>query len=149
MFDDTMEDMLMHLEEFCSLMEMIRMDDRLCLQQILKTVYEKSLLLEPVYVKIEKLEKFVSVVKKCVEDMEEQMTRAEQMFPNNKIKKFFTSLMNNSSSKQVNNASKGRLTYDPPHIFNTNDFIKQTDIQIDVNNSNNDEMNAHSSASNQ
>jgi cappuccino protein len=120
------------LEEFCGLLEMIRTDNNICLEQVLKKVHEKSLIMDQIYHKIDKLQEFVEIVKKSVDDMEEEVTKAEQLFGNNnKVKKFLSSFISSSSSKP--STSQRKAKYEPKDIFITSDYIKSCDSETDQN----------------
>jgi biogenesis of lysosome-related organelles complex 1 subunit 4 len=119
---------LTHLEEFCGLLEVIRIDNTVCLEQVLQKVRQKSLTMEEVYAKIDHLEQFVEIVKKCVNEMEEDMNKAQQLLPKNRVKKFFNSILN-SSSKQTF-TSQQNFRYDAPYIFKTNDYIFKDDNDL-------------------
>ncbi len=120
------------MEEFCGLLEIIRTDNNICLEQVLKKVHEKSLIMDQIYHKIDKLQEFVQIVKKSVDDMEEEVTKAEQLFGNNnKVKKFLSSFISSSSSKP--STSQRKAKYEPKDIFITSDYIKSCDSETDQN----------------
>ncbi len=111
---------------------MIRTDNNICLEQVLKKVHEKSLIMDQIYHKIDKLQEFVQIVKKSVDDMEEEVTKAEQLFGNNnKVKKFLSSFISSSSSKP--STSQRKAKYEPKDIFITSDYIKSCDSETDQN----------------
>ena len=110
---------------------MIRNDNNICLEEVLKNMSEKSKVMNDIYTKIDKLEQFVEIVKQCVDDMDKELTKAEQLFGdsnNNKVKKFFSSFISNTS-KQTN-VKRINAKYEPKEIFKTSDYIKSSDLPL-------------------
>ena len=118
-----------HLEEFCGLIEMIRNDSNICLEEAINNISQKSETMNEIYGKIDRLEEFVGVVKQCVDNMDKEVTKAEQLFGdtnNNRVKKFFSVFISNTS-KQTNRKQID-AKYEPTEIFQTNHFIKSLDL---------------------
>ena len=130
--EDAIEDLLTHLEEFCGLIEMIRNDNNICLDEVLKNVSEKSKVMNEIYTKIDKLDQFVQIVRQSVDDMDKELTKAEQLFGqsnnNNKVKKFFSSFISNTSKQ--NNVKRIDVKYEPKEIFKTSDYIRSSDLSL-------------------
>jgi len=127
--EDAVEDLLTHLEEFCGLIEMIRNDNNICLDEVQKNVSEKSQVMNEIYTKIDKLEQFVQIVKQSVDDMDKELTQAEQLFGdsnNNKVKKFFSAFISNTSKQTP--VKRINAKYEPKEIFRTSDYIKSCDL---------------------
>merc|ERR1712038_245565 len=92
LFDDNIEDLLTRLDEYCSLIDIVRSDTNLCLAKTLPAIREKSRQMETVFQKIDQLEAFVSMVKGQVSSMEEQIVVAEEhMGSLSTFKKMFSS----------------------------------------------------------
>ncbi|XP_054165004.1 biogenesis of lysosome-related organelles complex 1 subunit 4-like [Oppia nitens] len=129
--EDAIEDLLTHLEEFCGLIDMIRNDNNICLEEVVNKITEKSKIMDEVYSKIDRLEQFVEIVKKCVDDMDTELTKAEQLFGdnnnNNRVKKFFNSFIGNTSKQ--NDFKRLDVSYEPKEIFRTDDYIKSCDFE--------------------
>ena len=128
--EDAIEDLLTHLEEFCGLIEMIRNDNNICLEEVLKNISQKSIEMNEIYAKIDKLEQFVQIVRQCVDDMDKELTKAEQIFGdnnNNRVKKFFSSFISNTSKPNVKPID---AKYEPKDIFRTSDYIKSSDLTL-------------------
>jgi hypothetical protein len=129
--EDAIEDLLTHLEEFCGLIEMIRNDSNICVEEVSKKVAKECRVMDTIYSQIDKLEQFVTIVRKTVEDMDAEMTRAEQLFAddnNNRVKKFFSSLM--SSNAKQSHFKRINAKYEPKEIFRTSDYIKSCDLGL-------------------
>lgn len=123
LLDDSTEDILTHLEEFCGLLEMIRTDNNVCLEQSLVRLKEKSIVMEKIYEQIDKMQNFVEIVKQCVNQMDDEVTKAEQLFATNSVKKFFKSIINTSGNRLHHQQPRFEL----PDIFKVEDYIKSND----------------------
>lgn len=128
--EDAIENLLTHLEEFCGLIEMIRNDSNICLEEAIGNISKKAETMNKVYEKIDRLEDFVGVVKQCVDDMDKEVTKAEQLFGdtnNNRVKKFFSAFISNTSKQ--NNRKSIDAKYEPKEIFRSSDYIKSLDSE--------------------
>ena len=108
---------------------MIRNDSNICLEEAINNISQKSETMNEIYGKIDRLEEFVGVVKQCVDNMDKEVTKAEQLFGdtnNNRVKKFFSVFISNTS-KQTNRKQID-AKYEPTEIFQTNHFIKSLDL---------------------
>lgn len=109
---------------------MIRTDNNICLEEVLKKMSEKSKVMEEIYSKIDNLEEFVKIVKQSVDEMDKELTKAEQLFGNNnnnKVKKFLSTFI--SSSSKQNNLQRINAKYEPKDIFKTSDYIKNCHLE--------------------
>lgn len=129
-FDCSIEDLLIKLDEYCSLVDIIRSDTNLCLGKTLPAIHARSLKMEATFHKIDQLEAFVGMVRDQVSVLEKQMDVAEeQMGSVNTIKKIFTSiplpsfLSKRNPQPAVAAAPKAVHRFSPPLIYNTNDYI--------------------------
>ncbi|CAH1269159.1 BLOC1S4 [Branchiostoma lanceolatum] len=57
MIEDSIEDMLTHLDEFCGVVDMVRSESNLALNKTLPELYERSLEIRKTYERIDQLEK--------------------------------------------------------------------------------------------
>lgn len=108
---------------------MIRNDSNICLEEAINNISQKSETMNEIYGKIDRLEEFVGVVKQCVDNMDKEVTKAEQLFGddnNNRVKKFFSAFISNTS-KQTNRRQID-AKYEPTEIYRTNDFIKSLEL---------------------
>lgn len=122
------EENLVHLEEFCGTLDIIRNDNTLCVEQVLPRVIEKSKEMEDLYKEIEKIEKFVDIVKGTINSMEIEVTKAEELFKNqNKVKKFFSSIWSNKSNR---NRKNRRSKYVAPEILSFSQYLSKSSETI-------------------
>ncbi|CAG2116825.1 unnamed protein product, partial [Medioppia subpectinata] len=124
--EDAVEDLLTHLEEFCGLIEMIRNDSNICVEEVTKKMTNECQSMEHIYGQIDRLDQFVKVVANTVQEMDNELTKAEQLFAddnNNKVKKFFTSFLTNNSKQNHLNNKRLNVKYEPKDIFKTSDYI--------------------------
>ncbi|RWS01372.1 biogenesis of lysosome-related organelles complex 1 subunit 4-like protein [Dinothrombium tinctorium] len=118
-FEEAVEEKLTHLEEFCGVIDMIREQNSVCLEQKLPIVYAKCTELEDLFRSIDRLEEMVKIVKATVDAMECEVIKAEELFANNKIKKFLSSFWNNKRRSSDSRKPK----YVEPKLFSTKDFF--------------------------
>ncbi|XP_006813596.1 biogenesis of lysosome-related organelles complex 1 subunit 4-like [Saccoglossus kowalevskii] len=93
--EDSVEDMLMKLDEFISSVNMIRDDSSLCLNSTIPNIHAKSVEMRRIFNKIDQLEVFVTRVKQDVTLLEDQVNTAEtelELGSLSSIKKAFSSL---------------------------------------------------------
>ncbi|BFZ12578.1 hypothetical protein BsWGS_15617 [Bradybaena similaris] len=123
-FNDSVEMMLTKLDEFFSLVDMIRSDTTLCLSTTLPDIQAKCAEMEAIFEKIDKLEGFVDMVKECVASTEEKVARAESDLGTvGGLVKKLTSFVSKKKSP-IQSGSRGkRNEYVPPNIFCTEEFF--------------------------
>ncbi|KAH9490092.1 biogenesis of lysosome- organelles complex 1 subunit 4 [Bulinus truncatus] len=124
-FNDSVEMMLTKLDEFFSLVDMIRSDTSLCLTTTLPQIQEKCVEMEAVFEKIDRLEGFVNMVKDCVNATEEKITKAEnELGTIGGLVKKLTSLVSKPKKSPLQSVSKGKKPeYVPIEIFSTSDYL--------------------------
>ncbi|KAM9064603.1 breast carcinoma-amplified sequence 4 isoform 1-T1 [Sarcophilus harrisii] len=117
------EDMLLRLEEFCGLTDMIRNDTSKILDENIPLVKAKVMEMNGIYTKVEKLEAFVKMVGHHVSFLEAQVLQAEKdygTFPHS-IRKWLqsTSLpaFRNKQSTPV------PQMYELPTLYRTEDYF--------------------------
>ncbi|WAR12961.1 BL1S4-like protein [Mya arenaria] len=129
-FYHSIDEMLTKLDEFGGLVDSIRSDTSLCVETNVRNIQTKCEQMKQIFARVDQLEAFVSLVKQNVNTVEECVNKAESdmsSFPS--LKKVFSSLV--GSKKQSQN--KEKLTFNPPDIFLTEDFITpvQSVVKID------------------
>ncbi|XP_076325253.1 biogenesis of lysosome-related organelles complex 1 subunit 4 isoform X3 [Tachypleus tridentatus] len=102
----------------------VRSDDTLCLSNTLPLIYAKSLELEKIFERIDKLEAFIEVVRQNLDVMEEKVIGAEYLLGGSSVKKFFSSLPKPIFSKKSSNQDRRLVKYEPPEIFSTSDYLQ-------------------------
>ncbi|XP_015783874.1 uncharacterized protein LOC107361548 [Tetranychus urticae] len=123
-FDNSIEENLVILEDFCTTLDMIR-NNTGRLEQSSLTIATKSKEMEVLYESIDKLELFVNVVKDQVNKMEDELIKAEQSFASrSKVKKFITSLLLPSiKTKSPSTSPEIQPSFGFDEIFRTQDYI--------------------------
>ncbi|XP_060073838.1 biogenesis of lysosome-related organelles complex 1 subunit 4-like [Ylistrum balloti] len=126
-FGETIEDMLTKLDEFGSLVDMIRSDSTLCLTSTLPKVQEKQAEIQAIFDKIDRLEAFVSVVRENIATMEDCVNKAEdEMGSFSGLKKMLSSFVSPKRSQTKDNRT---VSFTPPHIFRTEEYFPQQPAQ--------------------
>ncbi|XP_054711533.1 biogenesis of lysosome-related organelles complex 1 subunit 4-like [Uloborus diversus] len=120
--DNDVEDILTRLDEFTSLVDMVRGDNALCLNATLPEIHKKCDEMEKVFQKIDRLEQMIQVVKQNLDQMEEKVAEAEEHLDSSSMKKIFSSLQKPLFSKKPGE-SKKHIKYEPPKIFSTEEFF--------------------------
>ncbi|GFQ96541.1 biogenesis of lysosome-related organelles complex 1 subunit 4 [Trichonephila clavata] len=119
--EDEVEDVLTRLDEFTSLVDMVRGDNALCLNQTLPEIHKKCAEMEKIFVQIDHLEEMVKTIKQNLDVMEEKVNEAEEQLDSSSVKKLFNTLQKPLFSKKP--SEKKQLKYEPPEIFKTEDFF--------------------------
>lgn len=122
--EDTIEDMLVRLDEFSHLADTIRNDSSQSLMEVMPMLHSRSQELPTIFRKINQLEAFVNAVKKNVDHVEESVITAEKELGSHTIQKVLGSIpglrqMKASSSKK----EKQLPDWQAPAIFKTSDFF--------------------------
>ncbi|XP_013392628.1 biogenesis of lysosome-related organelles complex 1 subunit 4 [Lingula anatina] len=129
-FEESVEDMLTRLDEFCGLVDLIRSDSTLCLKTTLPKIQAKSAEMEKMFERIDKLESFVSLVKQNLNATEEQVSKAEDELGSfSSFKKMLNSFSVPSflSSKKPSTPVKAaKETYSPLEVIDCNNFFSST-----------------------
>ncbi|XP_070575387.1 biogenesis of lysosome-related organelles complex 1 subunit 4-like [Ptychodera flava] len=142
--EDSIEEMLMRLEEFISLVDMIRAESSLSLNRTIPEIYTKSLEMKRIFEKIDQLEVFVARVRQDVSVLEEQVNTAEdelELGSLSSIKKAFSSLpIPFKQTKKAPSKPKAEVKkYKPPEIFRSEDFFKKEETSEETQSSNSGE----------
>ncbi|XP_032069782.1 biogenesis of lysosome-related organelles complex 1 subunit 4-like [Thamnophis elegans] len=127
--DKSLEDLLIRVDEFVGMLDMIRNDSSQVINESVPHIYAKAMEMKKLYRKIDKLEAFVKIIGNNVAGMEEQIIKAESdfgNFPNTLTKLLYTinvpSFLNKSSSSRQNQA-----LYEPLDLFMTEDYFPYLD----------------------
>lgn len=122
--DDEIEDILTRLDEFTSLVDMVRGDNALCLNTTLPEIYKKCEEMEKMFQRVDKLEQMVQTIKQNLDAMEEKVVEAEEKLDSSSVKRLFNSIQKPLFSKKGSSEPKKQVKYDPPEIFKTEDFFQ-------------------------
>ncbi|XP_035219272.1 biogenesis of lysosome-related organelles complex 1 subunit 4-like [Stegodyphus dumicola] len=98
--EDAIEDVLTRLDEFTSLVDMVRDDSTLCLNSTLPAIHKKYEEMEKIFQRIDRLEEMVNAIKHNLDVMEEKVTEAEEQLDTSSVKKLFNSLQKPLFSKK-------------------------------------------------
>ncbi|KAM3840929.1 biogenesis of lysosome-related organelles complex 1 subunit 4-like isoform 3-T3 [Vipera latastei] len=122
--DKSLEDLLIRVDEFVGMLDMIRNDSSQVINESVPHIHAKAMEMKKLYRKIDKLEAFVKMIGSNVAGMEEQIIKAESdlgNFPNTLKKLLYTinvpSFLNKSSSRQ------DQALYEPLDLFKTEDYF--------------------------
>ncbi|XP_064598992.1 biogenesis of lysosome-related organelles complex 1 subunit 4-like [Liolophura sinensis] len=124
--------MLIKLDEFCGLVDMIRSDTALCLYRTMPEIQEKCKEIQVIFGKIDKLEAFVTAVKRNVSEVEDRVNKAEaDMGSLSGIKKMLSSISIPSFMSPKKSANKQKtegkvdkgLRFEALEIFETDRFF--------------------------
>ena len=108
------------LETTCGLLQDIRRDNNMCLEQLLPEIIEHNQRMDQLFQWIDKLEVLVAEVKKNVDDMDNQVTRAERLLSKSlSVKRIFSSLFNNNRNER----RQSIVSYQEPQLFKAADYF--------------------------
>ncbi|XP_069814011.1 biogenesis of lysosome-related organelles complex 1 subunit 4-like [Dendropsophus ebraccatus] len=126
--DKSLEDLLVRVDEFVGMLDMIRNDTSQVVNEKVPQIYMKAAEMRKLYQKIDLLEAFVKRIGSNVAQMEEQVTQAETnlgTFPN-PLKKIFQNISSSplfSPSKAASPQRTQPARYEPPTVFRTEDYF--------------------------
>ncbi|XP_068769132.1 breast carcinoma-amplified sequence 4 isoform X3 [Struthio camelus] len=121
--EETIEDLLRRLDEFCGMTDQIRNDTSQILDETIPLVKDKVMEMNHIYAKVDKLEAFVKMVARHVSSLEEQVLEAEKThgtFLNSVCRLFQCATI--SSLKNRHHPPAAR-SYDLPKLYRTEDFF--------------------------
>ncbi|GFN77125.1 biogenesis of lysosomal organelles complex-1, subunit 4, cappuccino [Plakobranchus ocellatus] len=126
-FNDSVELMLTKLDEFFSLVDMIRSDTTLCLSNTLPDIQMKCQEMDALFEKIDRLEEFVSIVKESVTSVEEKVSKAEsELGTVGGLVKKLTSFISKKPSPALTPPRTRGPEFVSPVIFSTSDYFNNT-----------------------
>ncbi|XP_062835821.1 breast carcinoma-amplified sequence 4 isoform X1 [Anolis carolinensis] len=118
--EERIEEMLIKLDEFCSITDMIRTDTTQLLDEMTPLIRAKMIEMNNIYTQVDKLEAFVKMVACHVSFLEEQVVEAEKtraIFPCTVQK-----LLGIPSFKKERTSSP-QHTYNLPELYRTEDYF--------------------------
>ena len=137
--EKVIDGLLAKLEEYCSVIDQIRSESKDVLFTTAPILYERCKELQPIFDKIDHLEKFMAVVKDCVEDTEEKVNTAEKELGSKNIKKILKSVpmpkffLQKKSIQPYLKTDVRPSNYVPPKLFKTEDFFQRYDNNAPMN----------------
>ncbi|XP_069739739.1 biogenesis of lysosome-related organelles complex 1 subunit 4-like [Narcine bancroftii] len=123
--DESIEEMLIRLDEFCGMLDMIRNDSSQILDGNIPKVKGKVQEMKEVFAKIDKMEIFVKMVKQSAATLEEQVVQAEKDYGNlsHGVCKFLHSINAPFLNKKRNYLGQQNLTYELPNLYRTEAYF--------------------------
>ncbi|XP_068272153.1 breast carcinoma-amplified sequence 4 isoform X2 [Nyctibius grandis] len=125
--EETIEELLRRLEEFCGITEAIRSDTSQILDETIPLIKDKMMEMNHIYAKVDKLEAFVKMVAHHVSFLEEQVLEAEKShgtFLNTVCKLFQCATISSFKNRHPLSAAR---PYDLPKLYRTEDFFPMND----------------------
>ena len=119
---DAVDCSLSVLEQHCQLLESMKQDTTLTVEQLLPSAHEKSLRIRAFYQMIDRLESVVRQVGQSVERMDQELCVAESTFSTStafKVPKLLSSLL--TTRKKPSTST--RLRYEAPPLFRTSQLF--------------------------
>ncbi|XP_032897432.1 breast carcinoma-amplified sequence 4 [Amblyraja radiata] len=123
--EGSIEEMLIRLDEFCGMLDMIRNDSSQILDENIPKIKDKALEMKEVYAKIDKMEIFVKMVEQSAATLEEQVVQAEKDCSNlsRGVCKFLHSINAPFVNKNQNLLNEQNLTYELPNLYRTEAYF--------------------------
>nr|XP_025955409.1 breast carcinoma-amplified sequence 4 [Dromaius novaehollandiae] len=121
--EETVEELLARLEEFCGITDQIRSDTSQILDETIPLIKDKVMEMNHIYAKVDKLEAFVKMVAHHVSSLEEQVLEAEKThgtFLNTVCKLFPCTTIPSFKNRHHLSAEH---SYDLPKLYRTEDFF--------------------------
>ncbi|XP_059836481.1 uncharacterized protein LOC132399767 isoform X3 [Hypanus sabinus] len=118
---ESIEEMLIRLDEFCGMLDMIRNDSSQILDESIPKLKVKALEMKEVYSKIDKMEIFVKMVEQSAAMLEEQVIQAEKDCGSvsRGVCRFLHSINAPFLNKKRNCISQQNLAYELPNLYRT------------------------------
>ncbi|XP_054029328.1 breast carcinoma-amplified sequence 4 [Dryobates pubescens] len=126
--EETIEELLRRLEEFCGIMDAIRSDTSEILDETIPLIKGKVMEMNHVYAKVDKLEAFVKMVAHHVSFLKEQVLEAEKSqgtFLNTVCKLFQCASASSFKKSQLPSAAR---SCDLPQLYRTEDYFPVNDV---------------------
>ncbi|KAM6194570.1 breast carcinoma-amplified sequence 4 [Sarcoramphus papa] len=121
--EETIEELLRRLDEFCGITDAIRSDTSEILDETIPLIKDKVMEMNHIYAKVDKLEAFVKMVAHHVSFLEEQVLEAEKShgtFLNTVCKLFQCATISSFKNRHPRSAAR---PYDLPKLYRTEDFF--------------------------
>ncbi|XP_054836848.1 breast carcinoma-amplified sequence 4 isoform X2 [Eublepharis macularius] len=121
--EESIEEMLIRLDEFCGMTDMIRSDTSQLLDEAIPLIKAKMIEMNNIYMKVDKLEAFVKMVGQHLSFLEEQVLQAEKahaVLPYTVRKLFGSSALPLFNNKHT---SSPQHTYNLPELYRTEDYF--------------------------
>ena len=128
--DDSIDELLTKLDEYCGLVDIVRSDTTLCLNRTLPEIQKKSEAMKDVFKRVDQLEVFVGMVKAQVATVEGLLDQAESEMSTSTVKKFLSAVSlfgRKSQPKTERHLSK----FEPPELFKTEDFFPKQEAEAE------------------
>ncbi|XP_018421885.1 PREDICTED: breast carcinoma-amplified sequence 4 [Nanorana parkeri] len=123
--ENAIEEMLVRLDEFCAMVDMVRNESSLILEDKIPAMKCQVEELNKIYKRVDKLEAFVKMVAHHVSFMEEEVTRAERNhLP---LPQAFHRILSGASIPPfLRQGVKKQNTYELPKLYRTEDYFDGT-----------------------
>ncbi|XP_058034071.1 breast carcinoma-amplified sequence 4 isoform X2 [Ahaetulla prasina] len=121
--EECIEEMLIRLDEFCGMTDMIRSDTSILLEEMIPLIKAKVSEMNNVYTKVDKLEAFVKMAGHHVSFLEEQILQAEKTHAGcpSSIQKLLGSLVFPLFKKTY--TPDAQKSYNLPELYRTEDYF--------------------------
>ncbi|XP_032073669.1 breast carcinoma-amplified sequence 4 [Thamnophis elegans] len=121
--EECIEEMLIRLDEFCGMTDMIRSDTSILLEEMIPLIKAKVSEMNNVYTKVDKLEAFVKMAGHHVSFLEEQILQAEKIHAGcpPSIQKLLGPLVFPLFKKTC--TPDGQQSYNLPELYRTEDYF--------------------------
>ncbi|XP_048406228.1 breast carcinoma-amplified sequence 4-like [Stegostoma tigrinum] len=127
--DESIEEMLIRLDEFCAMLEMIRSDSSQILDENVPKLKVKALEMKNVYAKIDKMETFVKMVGQNAATLEQQVIQAEKDCGNlpYAVRRFLHSISAPSFlNKKCSSPKQENTMYELPRLYRTEVYFPKS-----------------------
>ncbi|XP_078411468.1 biogenesis of lysosome-related organelles complex 1 subunit 4-like isoform X1 [Cetorhinus maximus] len=127
--DESIEEMLIRLDEFCAMLDMIRNDSSQILDENVPKIKIKALEMKKVYAKIDKMETFVKMVGQNAAILEQQVIQAEKDCGNlpRAVRKLLHSISAPSFlNKKGSCYNQQNSTYELPNLYRTEAYFPES-----------------------
>lgn len=118
-------DLLTRLDELHGMLDMIKSDSFVLVNEFIPTLHAKMKELRPIFDQIDQLEKFTNKVKSDIAVVEKDLSNADSFGSLQALKKVFSGISLFGQKKQSTES------YNPPTVFKTSDFMHVKDQHVD------------------
>lgn len=134
--DATIDDMLMRLEEFSSLVDIVKTDSAMCMDQTLPYIFAKQEEMENIFQQVDTLEVFLARVKENLKQLETEVEKAENESSSvHSVKRILSttlpslfSMIPVVSSPAATAPPGQSQPYIPPAVFSTEAFFPSDEL---------------------
>ncbi|CAG0880224.1 unnamed protein product [Darwinula stevensoni] len=125
--EEAIDDLLIRLDEYACLVDMVRSDNQFCLHKALPNIISQAKEMDNIYRKVDALEAFMDQAKGQLDALEHQLTIAESASGTGKsIRDVLKPLFFKSTPTPAKKTLPQTPSYEAPQIFHASEFFHKS-----------------------